>query len=77
MIIKPKLAGQTPDNMDYWVDVQKYDAVGFMSYTNEVAQELQAQVHVQDLSSVIKPFAIQSRFGFAEGGLKGNFYKPF
>ena len=32
MIIKPKLAGQTPENTEYWVDLHKYDALDFMNH---------------------------------------------
>ena len=77
IVIKPKLAGQTPDNMEYWVDVQKHDARAFKVYTKRAAKELKAEVQVEDLSNVMKPFAIQSRFKFPEEGPKGHFYGPF
>ena len=63
--------------MEYWVDVQKHDARAFKVYTKRAAKELKAEVQVEDLSNVMKPFAIQSRFKFPEEGPKGHFYGPF
>ena len=58
IVLKPNLAGQTSDNMEYWVDIVKNDVPDFLKYSQEAMEKIQAQVTFNDLSSSVKPFAI-------------------
>ena len=40
IILKPRLAGQTPDNVEYWVDVVKDDVPDFLRYSKQAADKI-------------------------------------
>lgn len=71
-IAKPKLAAQTLDDMEYWVDVHDRDAEAFMKHIKKYS--MRKNIKIDDISHVIKTFAIQTLVG-VEADPEGHFFK--
>ena len=74
-VVKPKLAGQTTDDMEYWVDLHQNDAVTLKKHLKRYA--MRKNIQIQDISHIINSFSIQTILGAEadKGDKAGYFYK--
>jgi len=56
IIAKPKLASQTLDDMEYWIDVHERDVEAFLKHIKRYS--MRKIIKFDDISHVIKTFAI-------------------
>ena len=56
IIAKPRLAAQSPDDMEYWVDVHERDAETFIKHCRKYA--LRKNIKIEDISHIIKSFTV-------------------
>lgn len=73
IIAKPSLASQTPDDMEYWVDLHEKDAEAFLKHLKKYS--MRKNIRMDDISHVIKSFAIQTLVG-VDGDPEGHYYRP-
>ena len=69
-IVKPRLAGQTSDDMEYWVDIHKEDEETLRKHLRKYA--MRKNIQIEDISHVIKSFSMQSLTGV--DGSEGFFF---
>lgn len=55
-IVKPKLAAQSLEDMEYWIDVGEQDAETFVKHIKRYS--MRKNIRTEDISHVIKSFAI-------------------
>ena len=74
IVVKPKLAGQTSDDMEYWVDIDEADADPLRKHLRRYA--MRKNIKIEDISHIIRPFSIQSLLGVNEyeGNKEGHFF---
>lgn len=75
IVAKPKLAFQTKDDMEYWVDVAEGDAEGLVKHLKKYS--MRKNVKIEDISHVIKSFSIQTLGGMKDCEPEGHFFKEF
>lgn len=76
IIAKPKLAFQTKEDMEYWVDVAEGDAESLMKHLKKYS--MRKNVKIEDISHVIKSFSIQTLCGMSrDSEPEGHFFKEF
>lgn len=73
IIAKPRLASQTAEDMEYWVDVSDLDAEAFQKHLKRYS--MRKNVKIEDISHVIKSFSIQTLAGLAEAEPEGHYFK--
>jgi CBS-domain-containing membrane protein len=56
IIAKPKLASQTSDDMEYWIDIHENDCETFLKHMKKYS--MRKNIRLDDISHVIKSFAI-------------------
>jgi len=56
IIAKPRLAAQSPNDMEYWVDVHERDAETFIKHCRKYA--LRKNIKIEDISHIIKSFTV-------------------
>ena len=61
IVAKPKLASQTADDMEYWVDLHENDVEAFIKHIKKYA--MRKNIQFDDISHVIKAFSIQTLTG--------------
>lgn len=71
IITKPKLASQTSEDMEYWVDLHEDDIEPLKKHLRRYA--MRKNVQIEDISHVIKSFSIQTMDGVVED--EGHFFK--
>lgn len=54
MIVKPKLAGQHEEEIEYWIDVEDADALELKKHLKRYG--IRKKLQIDDLSHVIKSF---------------------
>ena len=74
IVVKPRLAGQTSDDMEYWVDIDEADADPLRKHLRRYA--MRKNIKIEDISHIIRPFSIQSLLGVNEyeGNKEGHFF---
>lgn len=73
-VVKPKLAAQTSEDMEYWVDVDENDVDVLKKHLKRYA--MRKNIKIEDISHIIRPFSVQSLLGVNEfeGNKEGHFY---
>ena len=61
IIVKPRLASQTADDMEFWIDIHEDDFEPLKKHLRRYA--MRKNIRIDDLSHVIKAFSIQSLVG--------------
>lgn len=74
IVVKPKLAAQTDEDMEYWVDIHEEDIDALRKHLRRYA--LRKNLQIEDISHIIKSFSIQSLLGInrSEENKEGYFY---
>lgn len=75
IIAKPKLASQTTEDLEYWIDIGEQDAEPFMKHMKRYS--MRKNVKTEDISHIIKPFAVQTLPGLEATEIEGNFFETF
>ena len=70
-IVKPKLANQTDDDTEYWLDLHEQDIDTLRKHLHKYA--LRKNVKIEDISHIIKSFSLQTIMGVKEK--EGFFYE--
>ena len=55
-VVKPRLAGQSEDDMEYWVDIHEEDADPLRKHLRRYA--MRKNIQIEDISHIIRPFSI-------------------
>ena len=73
-VVKPRLAGQSEDDMEYWVDIHEEDADPLRKHLRRYA--MRKNIQIEDISHIIRPFSIQTLLGVSEhdGNKEGYFF---
>ena len=58
IIAKPKLAAQTSEDMEYWVDVDQNDVDILKKHLRRYA--MRKNIKIEDISHIIKAFSVQT-----------------
>jgi len=69
-VVKPRLAGQTSDDMEYWVDIHENDEEQLRKHLRKYA--MRKNIQIENISHVIKSFSMQSLAGV--GSPEGFFF---
>ena len=74
-VVKPKLAGQCAEDMEYWVDINEEDGIALKKHLRRYA--MRKNIQIEDISHIIKSYSVQTLFGVdrADGNKEGHFYK--
>ena len=64
IIAKPRLASQSAEDMEYWVDVHEEDVAAFTKHLKRFA--MRKNIQIDDISSIIKTFSVQQLKGLSE-----------
>ena len=74
IVVKPKLAAQSDEDMEYWVDIHEEDIDALRKHLRRYA--LRKNIKIEDISHIIKSFSIQSLLGVprSENNKEGFFY---
>lgn len=70
IVVKPRLAAQSPADMEYWVDIDEKDEEVLRKHLRKYA--MRKNIKIEDISHVIKSFSIQSMLGVE--GREGYFF---
>mmetsp|Transcript_29157 Transcript_29157/g.36177 ORF Transcript_29157/g.36177 Transcript_29157/m.36177 type:complete len:136 (+) Transcript_29157:242-649(+) len=60
-VVKPKLAGQTAEDMEYWVDIHEEDGDALRKHLRKYA--MRKNIRIEDVSHIIKSFSVQTLLG--------------
>lgn len=71
-VVKPLLAQQTVDDMEYWVDLHEADAEAFEKHLRKYS--LRKNIQIQDISTVIRSFSIQTLVG-VDAEPEGHYFR--
>ena len=55
-VVKPKLAGQSSEDMEYWVDIDAEDGEKLRKHLRRYA--MRKNIAIEDVSHIIKPYSI-------------------
>lgn len=73
IVVKPRLAAQTSDDMEFWLDVHEEDIAPLRKHLRRYA--LRKNIAIEDISHVIKAFSIQTITGVSnESGNQEGFF---
>ena len=61
IVVKPRLAAQSKEDMEYWVDIHEEDETALRKHLRRYA--MRKNIQIEDISHVVKPFSIQSIMG--------------
>ena len=64
IIAKPRLASQSADDMEYWVDVHEDDVAAFTKHLKRFA--MRKNIQIDDISTIIKTYSVQQLKGLSE-----------
>ena len=56
IIAKPRLAAQSKEDMEYWVDVHEEDADKFMKHLKRFA--MRKNIQIDNISNIIKTYSV-------------------
>ena len=73
IVAKPKLASQTDDDMEYWIDIHEQDSTTFLKHMRKYS--MRKNIKLEDISHVIKSFAIQTLVG-VDSDPEGHYFRP-
>ena len=73
-VVKPRLAAQTEEDMEYWVDIDQADAEPLRKHLRRYA--MRKNIQIEDVSHIIRPFSIQTLLGVneMEGNKEGHYF---
>lgn len=72
IIAKPKLACQTSEDMEYWVDLHETDVTPFLKHIKKYS--MRKNIQFDDISHIIKSFSVQTLTG-VKAEPEGHFFK--
>ena len=72
-VVKPKLAAQTPEDMEFWIDIHSDDIAPLRKHLRRYA--MRKNIRIDIITDVIKSFSIQTLTSMESKSLSNSFEK--